>query len=799
LFFVIHILFANIYIIILEEKLAESSAANAALSSQLENLAPQLSSLERALTDTRSKLDREEKLRRRAEQAQDEAESRLREAEGDLLAIKDECDAVHEELAFKESELEETKLELEVEKERHRVELQEVLNDVAARQRAAAAEPPEENGKSQTTGTDSTRSSAEEYDDDTSLEEKGSDDYVKRLEDELELVTEQLIDAEQRLTRTEEELEDTKIKYERLENERTQQQRDAPDSSDTVQKLEEENQLRLKEEHRLKEELGLVHEELVLTQEELKASEEDVKQFEKKLENLRAEHRDEVNQLQTRLDQAETEARTASAEVDTLEKTMAAATEETVRLQTEISNLEAALENARKDQEGLVEELEAVNERFDASRQEAEKSAADRVRDEIKTETDKTVAELQEKMNSLSDTNSKLQAQLDEAETTLAAVRDQHTQQDQDSVAADSELVEKLQSQLGRTKEALDLKGQEMDELRSTFEGRVTQAEANVSKLEKELSTTKGKLAEAEANLIVIRREKQMAAGKIPKQKGKLAKASAIASVRKVERSSSSHMSVDSRDDVDLDRSMVETQSFSRRLRSVRRRRARSTSPTTPQRLIYRVEEEEKKTETLRKEYDSLKDQNRMEEFRAKRLEEDLKVLQTQLFSTSGDTAVVPQQMSRISTLASPEKGGDTLGDIRDVGESHVEELIQKGDPGAIADELRKLNKKSAKQREYNAQLLSKILSLQGNIQVYCRVRPMRISEIQAGNKNVVEALSETEIGCYDQRTNKWKSFGFDRVWGPDQSQNSVFQDVEPLALSVVDGYNACIFAYGQT
>jgi hypothetical protein len=50
-------------------------------------------------------------------------------------------------------------------------------------------------------------------------------------------------------------------------------------------------------------------------------------------------------------------------------------------------------------------------------------------------------------------------------------------------------------------------------------------------------------------------------------------------------------------------------------------------------------------------------------------------------------------------------------------------------------------------------------------------------------------------VGCFDARTNKWKSFAFDRVWGPDQSQQSVFQDVEPLALSVVDGFNACIFA----
>eukprot|EP00536_Pseudo-nitzschia_multiseries_P011325 jgi/Psemu1/243727/estExt_Genewise1.C_3790017 len=91
------------------------------------------------------------------------------------------------------------------------------------------------------------------------------------------------------------------------------------------------------------------------------------------------------------------------------------------------------------------------------------------------------------------------------------------------------------------------------------------------------------------------------------------------------------------------------------------------------------------------------------------------------------------------------------------------------------------------------------MLSLQGNIQVFCRIRPTSIKEIQNGNSNVVESLSETELGCFDGRTNKWKSFAFDRVWGQDQSQQNIFQDVEPIALSVVDGFNACIFAYGQT
>ncbi|XP_042189058.1 kinesin-like protein KIF25 [Callorhinchus milii] len=43
------------------------------------------------------------------------------------------------------------------------------------------------------------------------------------------------------------------------------------------------------------------------------------------------------------------------------------------------------------------------------------------------------------------------------------------------------------------------------------------------------------------------------------------------------------------------------------------------------------------------------------------------------------------------------------------------------------------------------------------------------------------------------------KFFEFERVFGPDDSQKSVFQEVCPLLISLLDGYNVCIMAYGQT
>ena len=36
-------------------------------------------------------------------------------------------------------------------------------------------------------------------------------------------------------------------------------------------------------------------------------------------------------------------------------------------------------------------------------------------------------------------------------------------------------------------------------------------------------------------------------------------------------------------------------------------------------------------------------------------------------------------------------------------------------------------------------------------------------------------------------------------MFGPDSTQEQVFGDVAQLVTSVLDGYNVCIFAYGQT
>jgi kinesin family protein C2/C3 len=43
------------------------------------------------------------------------------------------------------------------------------------------------------------------------------------------------------------------------------------------------------------------------------------------------------------------------------------------------------------------------------------------------------------------------------------------------------------------------------------------------------------------------------------------------------------------------------------------------------------------------------------------------------------------------------------------------------------------------------------------------------------------------------------KKFAYDRVFDSDSSQESVHQVVQPIISRCLDGFNGCVFAYGQT
>merc|ERR1719428_2718012 len=55
------------------------------------------------------------------------------------------------------------------------------------------------------------------------------------------------------------------------------------------------------------------------------------------------------------------------------------------------------------------------------------------------------------------------------------------------------------------------------------------------------------------------------------------------------------------------------------------------------------------------------------------------------------------------------------------------------------------------------------------------------------------------KIAVFEESNGRRKWFEFDKAFPPTTLQPEVFEEVKPLATSVLDGYNVCIFAYGQT
>ncbi|KAM1468309.1 hypothetical protein ACFX13_034140 [Malus domestica] len=110
------------------------------------------------------------------------------------------------------------------------------------------------------------------------------------------------------------------------------------------------------------------------------------------------------------------------------------------------------------------------------------------------------------------------------------------------------------------------------------------------------------------------------------------------------------------------------------------------------------------------------------------------------------------------------------------------------------------LKKKYLDESSERKRLYNEMIELKGNIRVFCRCRPLNQSEISSGSGSVVEFESsldnELQVICSDSSK---KQFKFDHVFKPEDNQEVVFAQTKPIVTSVLDGYNVCIFAYGQT
>ena len=119
-------------------------------------------------------------------------------------------------------------------------------------------------------------------------------------------------------------------------------------------------------------------------------------------------------------------------------------------------------------------------------------------------------------------------------------------------------------------------------------------------------------------------------------------------------------------------------------------------------------------------------------------------------------------------------------------------------------------NEKLRNEETLRRKLHNQVQELKGNIRVFCRVRPSLESEpaVEAAcitypdtgsDAKEIEILGQEEKSSLGNITTKTNAFSFDRVFTPGSANADVFGEISQLVQSALDGYNVCIFCYGQT
>ncbi|KAI3870372.1 hypothetical protein MKW92_001408, partial [Papaver armeniacum] len=97
-----------------------------------------------------------------------------------------------------------------------------------------------------------------------------------------------------------------------------------------------------------------------------------------------------------------------------------------------------------------------------------------------------------------------------------------------------------------------------------------------------------------------------------------------------------------------------------------------------------------------------------------------------------------------------------------------------------------------------NCRLYNEFLVSKGNVRVYGCVRPCTEK-----NQTIIQFIGEDgELVIADPSVHTddgHRSFKFNKVYDQQATEEEVFLDTQPVIRSVIDGYNVCIFTFGQS
>jgi len=187
-------------------------------------------------------------------------------------------------------------------------------------------------------------------------------------------------------------------------------------------------------------------------------------------------------------------------------------------------------------------------------------------------------------------------------------------------------------------------------------------------------------------------------------------------------------------------------------------------------------------------------------------LDEQESSLAEQLIDLRDKGGTLSSYISRMSTQMRAIK--KSLSNVR----SEAEQETAKLTPGfrQIASKLETFIEENAGEQkraidEYMREFLLRkayynyLQDLRGNIRVFARVRPLLPFEKKKGCVSCVAFPRPDELTIRNIRKQRENTWEFDKVYNCESTNVFMFEEVKPLVTSILDGFNVCIFAYGQT
>jgi kinesin family protein C1 len=149
----------------------------------------------------------------------------------------------------------------------------------------------------------------------------------------------------------------------------------------------------------------------------------------------------------------------------------------------------------------------------------------------------------------------------------------------------------------------------------------------------------------------------------------------------------------------------------------------------------------------------------------------------------------------------------ELLGDAkRQIGDKDSELSLLRAEKQAMQQRIADLLEQAKHNLAVRRRLNNEIQELKGNIRVYCRVRPVSKDEPADQSHRItypndeqirIATTEKSNIGGGDKKK-EWQ-FSFNRTFDPKMNQQAIFEEISGLVQSALDGFNVCVFAYGQT